>query len=130
MEKRTTPFAAWRERGEEDPHGELYDDSTTMKLCNGHMNHQTVAYALLTPNIVYLTAGKERLRWLSRQAYKLCGDHDEMNERRYRMLRGDLTDDELANQFYLSEERTDLIAGKQRIEWLTALIEEAELNLT
>ncbi|MGH1373603.1 MAG: hypothetical protein ACRBBW_16300 [Cellvibrionaceae bacterium] len=77
-----TPSAEWRENGEPDPHGATYScerselalgDMTDDALANAvflHGNHPPSVEDLIAgkarPPIVYLTAAKERIRWLSR----------------------------------------------------------------
>jgi hypothetical protein len=83
-EAQTTPAAKWREEGQADPHGEHYNcqraaltlgELTDDELANGvflHGNEPLNINALLrkTPGyhsaVVWLTAGKDRIRWLSR----------------------------------------------------------------
>lgn len=71
----STPAAKWRENGEPDPHGQHYDCERA-KLAKGHLTDDELANALFLcdhrtslESIGYLTAAKERIRWLSR---KLC----------------------------------------------------------
>lgn len=77
-----TPAAQWRENGEPDPHGTHYDGERA-QLAMGHMTddefanelflngdvqpsvQQLIEGSALRP-IVWLTAAKERIRWLSR----------------------------------------------------------------
>lgn len=78
-----TPAAHWREKGELDPHGSYYDieraqlalgDLTDDELANAVFMHgdgkpsiaEITAGTAKMP-IVYLTAAKERIRWLSRK---------------------------------------------------------------
>ncbi|MDX7778338.1 hypothetical protein SJR98_09615 [Aeromonas hydrophila] len=78
-----TPAAHWREKGEPDPHGSYYDfersglplgDLTDDELANAVFMHgdgkpsiaEIIAGTAKMP-IVYLTAAKERIRWLSRR---------------------------------------------------------------
>jgi hypothetical protein len=78
----STPASTWRANGEPDPHGTRYDGERA-KLCLGKMTDDELANAaylnydtrpsiqdLLDGNgfmpIVYMTAVKERIRWLSR----------------------------------------------------------------
>lgn len=78
-----TPAAHWRENGEPDPHGSYYDrdraqltlgDLTDDELANAVFMHgdgkpsiaEIIAGTAKMP-IVYLTAAKERIRWLSRK---------------------------------------------------------------
>jgi hypothetical protein len=83
-EAQKTPAAKWREEGQADPHGEHYHcqraaltlgEYTDDELANGiflHGNEPLNINALLrkTPGyhsaVVWLTAGKDRIRWLSR----------------------------------------------------------------
>jgi len=78
----STPAAKWRENGESDPHGSTYDcerftlslgDMTDDELANAvflHGGQQPCVEDLIAGKakmpIVYLTAAKERIRWLSR----------------------------------------------------------------
>jgi hypothetical protein len=84
----STPASAWREKGEEDPHKGRYDGEraqlmlgkyTDDELANGmFMNYDVrLSFADMTnpkPGqhmpIVWMTAGKERIRWLSRALEK------------------------------------------------------------
>lgn len=81
-----TPAAKWRVEGQPDPHEGKYDGRRS-ELSLGDMTDDELANAVFTfgdvrpkvedliagtakPSIVYLTAGKERIRWLSRQLEK------------------------------------------------------------
>lgn len=62
-----TPSALWRASGEPDPFGKNYDCERA-ELSSGHLTDDQVANAVfLDPSIVFLTAAKERIRWLSRK---------------------------------------------------------------
>ncbi|CRQ56866.1 hypothetical protein PAERUG_E15_London_28_01_14_04148 [Pseudomonas aeruginosa] len=76
-----TPGSRWAASGEPDPHGSRYDceraalamgDLTDDELANAVFMHgnerQTMAELVggATPAIAYLTAAKDRIRWLSR----------------------------------------------------------------
>ncbi|MNL01442.1 hypothetical protein D3C87_1219120 [compost metagenome] len=83
-EAQKTPAARWRQDGQADPHGDHYScqraaltlgEYTDDELANGvflHGNEPLNINALLrkTPGyhsaVVWLTAGKDRIRWLSR----------------------------------------------------------------
>lgn len=83
-EVQKTPAARWRQEGQADPHGDHYacqratltlGELTDDELANGvllHGNEPLNINALLrkTPGyhsaVVWLTAGKDRIRWLSR----------------------------------------------------------------
>lgn len=81
-----TPAAKWRENGEEDPFGERYNcdrndlplgDLTDDELANEVFLHgnenpciRDVIANIKKMPIVYLTAAKERIRWLSRKLVK------------------------------------------------------------
>ena len=83
-EVQKTPAAKWRQEGQADPHGDHYNcqraaltlgELTDDELANGvflHGNEPLNINALLrkTPGyhsaVVWLTAGKDRIRWLSR----------------------------------------------------------------
>mgnify|MGYP001587859365 CR=1 FL=1 len=125
----STPFAKWRENNEEDPHGEYYECDRAM-VSMPHLPCDLLAEMLIRlpsdySSIAILTTGKERLRWLSRKLYKSTSDHKVINEKRAQTLQGELTDDELANKFYLSESLEDLKAGRARILWLLSEIKAA-----
>ena len=82
----STPSSRWSERGEPDPHGDQYDceraaltmgDMTDDELANAvylHGDTQPSFADLLSGKavlpIAYLTAAKDRIRWLSRQLEK------------------------------------------------------------
>ena len=77
-----TPAAEWRAKGEPDPHGTHYDceraalvmgDLTDDELANAVFMHgdskpriEDVIAGLAHRPIAYLTAAKDRIRWLSR----------------------------------------------------------------
>ncbi|MEJ8837794.1 hypothetical protein [Ramlibacter sp. AN1133] len=79
---KTTPAAQWRAAGEPDPHGDRYDceraQLTMGELSDDELANEVFLHGnagpdpmdLLTgkalPSIAYLTAGKDRIRWLSR----------------------------------------------------------------
>lgn len=83
QDQRTTPAAQWRADGEPDPHGKRYDCERAA-LCMGNLTDDELANeAFLNydarPNIqdiidgkahmpiAYMTAVKDRIRWLSRR---------------------------------------------------------------
>lgn len=125
----STPFAKWREEGQPDPHGDLYEGDD-VRLAYADIPSDVLAEMLprlISPSMTtigVLTAGKERLRWLSRKLYRLADDHEEINARRAETLLGHYTDDEMANAFYLSESPEDLRAGRHRILWLLKELED------
>lgn len=70
----STPSSRWAENGSPDPHGDAYNSCERARLPMGHMTDDELANAvyLLAPHtslgsIPYLTAAKERIRWLSRR---------------------------------------------------------------
>lgn len=115
----STPFAKWLEDGEEQPYGGDYENEAPAEKYPS----EVIAMALVNTGlgfskIMWLTMGKERLRWLSRKLYRLAVEHEDYNKKRATMLNGEMTDDELANAFFLSETKEDLQAGHDRIMWL------------
>lgn len=92
----TTPAAKWRENGEPDPHGNHYDceraqlalgDLTDDELANALFIHGDIVPSLedviagkAKMPIVYLTAGKERIRWLSRRLVEATCQCDELQK--------------------------------------------------
>lgn len=74
-----TPAAQWRENGEPDPH-DNYSPMRRADLCMGDRTDDQIANDVFVFNhrtgiesIMYLTAAKERIRWLSRQLVKAQG---------------------------------------------------------
>jgi bacterioferritin-associated ferredoxin len=83
-EAQKTPAAKWRQEGEVDPHGDHYScqraaltlgEYTDDELANGvflHGNEPLNINAVVRktpgyhPAVIWLTAGKDRIRWLSR----------------------------------------------------------------
>lgn len=130
----STPFAHWRGLGGEDPHGDLYNGEEARKRLAAADIPCDVLADMLVNNCIrqtfngigILTAAKERLRWLSRELYRITKDHQGVNTRRAQTRKGHLTDDELANAFFMSEAPEDLKAGRHRIIWLLKEIEDAQ----
>lgn len=61
-----TPAAQWRVDGKPDPFVDYLDHERAW-LCRGDLTDDVLANAVfLEPSIGYLTAAKERIRWLSR----------------------------------------------------------------
>ena len=89
-----TPAARWRENGNLDPHGSRYDQDraelplgnlTDDELANAVFLHgdnkpsiEEIAAGTAKMPIVYLTAGKERIRWLSRRLVVAMQQRDEL----------------------------------------------------
>lgn len=123
-----TPFATWMENGEPDPFDGYYDNDTYKS--KGTQTNAEVAGNLLTmggfTKIYSLTIAKERLRWLSRRLFILSNNDKKINEERYSMPHGELTDYILANEFYLQETQDLIEAGYERILWLDSKIKEFE----
>lgn len=86
QENETTPSSHWKELGEEDPHGKIYDCERA-ELTMGRLTDDELANAAfmnydIRPNIqdiidgkafspiVWMTAVKDRIRWLSRSLEK------------------------------------------------------------
>jgi hypothetical protein len=98
MTSKRTPSADWREAGEEDPHpwyaGKRREDLALGDLTDDQMANAVFLYADQRPDIsaviagtakmpiVYTTAAKDRIRWLSRQ--------NEANAARVEQLRAKL----------------------------------------
>jgi hypothetical protein len=71
-----TPGAKWRAEGSPDPHGARFDCERA-DLCMGDLTDDELANALFVcdhrrslDSIGYLTAAKDRIRWLSRALEK------------------------------------------------------------
>lgn len=80
---KSTPSARWKQEGSEDPHAGRYDGERA-ELCMGDLTDDELANAVFMhgdsrpsiedlvsgkarPAIAYLTAAKDRIRWLSRK---------------------------------------------------------------
>lgn len=85
-----TPSSKWKEQGEPDPHGTAYDCERAA-LCMGYLTDDELANAVflnyvIRPNLqdiidgkahspfAYVTAAKERIRWLSRALERALKD--------------------------------------------------------
>lgn len=117
-----TVFAEWLDKGQEDPFNGEYDGDRKYLSCP-HLPCKVLALMLepmagTLDGIVYLTAAKERVRWLSKRLFDRSSDHAGVNRRRAELPMGNLTDYALANQFFMSENREELLAGRARIEFL------------
>jgi hypothetical protein len=66
MSERFTPSSRWSEDGSPDPHGTRYEcERAALPL--GYLTDDELAnIVFIDPNIVNLTAAKDRIRWLSR----------------------------------------------------------------
>ena len=53
------------------------------------------------------------------------GHTDYYDGERANLCKGDLTDDELANEVYMKPDIGNLIAAKERIRWLSRALEKA-----
>ena len=116
---KSTPFSKWSEAGKADPHGNTYQGEMTCQNVSSDEIYLMLPYlAGQLGGIAILTAAKERLRWLSRKLYRLSSDHERINKRRATMSMCNDTDDELANRFFVYEDKESLKAGAERIKWL------------
>ncbi|MDH4581434.1 hypothetical protein E8F20_06030 [Pseudomonas sp. BN415] len=68
-----TPSATWRAKNQPDPHGDRYNCERAA-LCMGSLTDDQLANAVFMcdhrtslESIAYLTAAKDRIRWLSRK---------------------------------------------------------------
>tara|TARA_R110001583_G_scaffold52147_1_gene162166 strand:+ start:3826 stop:4221 length:396 start_codon:yes stop_codon:yes gene_type:complete len=117
-----TVFAEWLEKGLADPFEGRYngvvDDLPFGNVPSTALSLMLVPMASKLGGIMYLTAAKERVRWLSKRLYDLSTDHKGINQRRSELPKGDVNDYELANQFFMTEDKEDLLAGMARIDFL------------
>lgn len=98
-EVRTTPAAEWRKKGEIDPHAGQYDGERAA-LALGHLTDDSLANGIFMnydkpfdihatiartpgyhPPIAWMTAGKDRIRWLSRSLEKELARNAELEKR-------------------------------------------------
>jgi hypothetical protein len=77
-----TPAAQWRENGEPDPFGKRYDCPRSATIM-GHLSDDALANEVFMydhrsglGSIGYLTAAKDRIRWLSRALVAATRDSD------------------------------------------------------
>ncbi|TMO87643.1 hypothetical protein CWC12_10200 [Pseudoalteromonas ruthenica] len=127
-----TPFNRWQQAGLEQPYGGDYSKSRDT-LAGGHWRDKELAELLkqtLSSELMSIgvyTAAKERLRWLSQAVLrKYEGSHELINKVchiRATLPSGELTDDELANEFFLHETAELRLAGSMRINFLSELLE-------
>lgn len=98
--KPSTPAAHWRETGEEDPHAGHYDQEraalTLGKLTDDELANAAFMNYDQRPNlqdiidgkafspIVYMTAVKDRIRWLSRSLERVLAELTELKNRESR----------------------------------------------
>ena len=79
MSNDRTPAARWREEGQPDPHGNRYDCERAA-LIMGDKTDDEIANAVFLydhrnglESMAYLSAAKDRIRWLSRALAKATG---------------------------------------------------------
>lgn len=77
----STPAGRWSENGEPDPHGSEYNGERS-KLAMGHLSDDELANGLFVcdhrrslESIAWLTAAKDRIRWLSRKLAATTAAH-------------------------------------------------------
>lgn len=100
-----TPPAKWLVLGKDDPHGSLYSSSMRSRIAMGDWTDDMIGNALYLmgdslneperslsraiSGIGVLTAGKERIRWLSRRVTFLEKAYMELRPRMYTVKNGD-----------------------------------------
>ncbi len=88
-----TPAAAWRVAGEPDPHANRYDGERSNLVLGSYTDDELANEVFLhdhsslnikailrgePSSIVFLTAAKERIRWLSRHLEAAASQRDEL----------------------------------------------------
>jgi len=129
-EAQKTPAAKWRQEGQADPHGDHYNcqraaltlgELTDDELANGvflHGNEPLNINALLrrTPGyhsaVVWLTAGKDRIRWLSRALEESKAREQALQQR---LNAADQRIDDLEELLTEALRSVDYHAGMQRL---------------
>ena len=142
-EAQKTPAAKWRQEGQADPHGDHYNcqraaltlgEYTDDELANGvflHGNEPLNINALLrkTPGyhsaIVWLTAAKDRIRWLSRSLEESAAREQALQ---LRLNAADQRIDELTAQHH-SEDSLDMVGGLRVVVDPTLAPDEIRLVL-
>ena len=127
----STPFSQWFEKNEPDPFGDEYRVGLE-RTAKGHVGHIALANSL-SVDIGSKTAAKDRIRWLSRRLMALLEEQgiglEKYNQARATLTDGQLTDDELANAFFLSNYFEFKDGAVARIRWLSNKIDELENKL-
>lgn len=110
IEVKSTPAANWRQEGKTDPHNTRYE-CQRVDLTMGQLTDDEIANAVFLcdhrtsfDSIVYLTAAKDRIRWLSRSNEALIAQLEAAQKER----------DEL--KMKLSDAGCLLVEWKQRVE--------------
>ncbi|ENG0954489.1 hypothetical protein ABSL26_004320 [Yersinia enterocolitica] len=110
IEVKSTPAANWRQEGKTDPHNTRYE-CQRVDLTMGQLTDDEIANAVFLcdhrtsfDSIVYLTAAKDRIRWLSRSNEALIAKLEAAQKER----------DEL--KMKLSDAGCLLVEWKQRVE--------------
>lgn len=117
-----TPAANWREEGAPDPHGARYDCERS-KLPMGHLTDDEIANEVFLhdhrtslESMAYLTAAKERIRWLSRQLVAEQSKNAELKENAGNLA--DMLNDKIVTMqaAFIDAEQKGPAAGMQ---WIT-----------
>lgn len=118
-----TPGLAWYANGEPDPHSDKYHGDRD-KLVKGLMDDDILTLIFGThSDIVIQIAVKERIRWLARKQVRLIVannlDMSVYDRARANLPQGTLTDDVLANNTYVyNNKKENVIGAKTRVKWL------------
>jgi hypothetical protein len=134
-----TPCSRWKAEGQPDPHGEEFNgDRATIAM--GQVSDDALVDALMRcdhktslKSMGLLTAGKERIRWLSRAVERAVSEEESerLTFERAALAMGELTDDVLANAIYMYDHRSGeesakfINAAVERIRWLSNTLDRA-----
>ncbi|HEC4988370.1 TPA: hypothetical protein R3O59_003218 [Yersinia enterocolitica] len=136
IEVKSTPAANWRQEGKTDPHNTRYE-CQRVDLTMGQLTDDEIANAVFLcdhrtsfDSIVYLTAAKDRIRWLSRSNEALIAQLEAAQKERDDLLNQEFQQ-RLANaehQLYMKDLAIHNIKASRKAQFRKRLAAEAELS--
>ncbi|ELI8334392.1 hypothetical protein RSG32_000023 [Yersinia enterocolitica] len=136
IEVKSTPAANWRQEGKTDPHNTRYE-CQRVDLTMGQLTDDEIANAVFLcdhrtsfDSIVYLTAAKDRIRWLSRSNEALIAQLEAAQKERDDLLNQEFQQ-RLANaehQLYMKDLAIHNIKASRKAQFRKRLAAEAALS--
>lgn len=136
IEVKSTPAANWRQEGKTDPHNTRYE-CQRVDLTMGQLTDDEIANAVFLcdhrtsfDSIVYLTAAKDRIRWLSRSNEALIAQLEAAQKERDDLLNQEFQQ-RLANaehQLYMKDLAIHNIKASRKAQFRKRLVAEAALS--
>ncbi|HDL7807340.1 TPA: hypothetical protein PXP49_001596 [Yersinia enterocolitica] len=136
IEVKSTPAANWRQEGKTDPHNTRYE-CQRVDLTMGQLTDDEIANAVFLcdhrtsfDSIVYLTAAKDRIRWLSRSNEALIAQLEAAQKERDDLLNQEFQQ-RLANaehQLYMKDLAIHNIKASRKAQFVKRLAAEAALS--